>query len=120
MKPKICSQTFSPANVYSTLDSFILAAFATAWDPQTGHARDSFTKILDHLPFKAHRGRVMTYVWNWIAFVFILIFCAHSAFQSYKQWRSESRIERSGYHCRERHCRHRSQYGISYAPGCQF
>jgi hypothetical protein len=35
----------------------------------------------------------MTYVWNWIAFGFVLVFCTHSAFQSYKQWRSESRIE---------------------------
>ena len=37
----------------------------------------------------------MTYAWNWAAFGFILMFFAHSAFQSYKQWRSESRIEQS-------------------------
>jgi hypothetical protein len=37
----------------------------------------------------------MSYVWNWIAFGIVAVFCGHSAFQSYKQWQSESRIEQS-------------------------
>jgi len=51
--------------------------------------------LLDRERFKAQRERVMSYTWNWIALGIVIVFCAHSAFESYKQWRSESRIERS-------------------------
>jgi hypothetical protein len=56
---------------------------------------NSFTKLLDREPFNTQRARVMSYTWNWIAFGIVIVFCAHSGFESYKQWRSESRFERS-------------------------
>ena len=37
----------------------------------------------------------MSYTWNWIACGIVIVFFAHLAFQSYRQWQSESRIERS-------------------------
>ena len=41
------------------------------------------------------RAGVMSYVWNWIAFGVVMTFCVHSAFQSYKQWRSERQFDKS-------------------------